>query len=64
MEKLTKQEILLLMNDVDSVIRNSPEDSIYDVVEVHTNATVEILRNTKTGEVSVGWYENTPLILN
>ena len=31
---------------------------IYDEVEEHPNCTVQILSNSKTGEVSVGWWEN------
>ena len=31
---------------------------IYDEVEVHDNCTVQILRNTITGQTSVGWWEN------
>lgn len=30
----------------------------YDKSEIHENCTVHILENTKTGEVSVGWWEN------
>lgn len=32
--------------------------SLYDIVEVHENCTVQILKNSVTGEVSVGWWEN------
>lgn len=32
--------------------------SIYDEQEIHTNCTVEILRNSVTGETSIGWWEN------
>lgn len=34
------------------------ETNIYDKEEIHTNCTVQILRNSITGEVSVGWWEN------
>ena len=34
------------------------ETNIYDIEEVHTNCTVQILRNSVTGETSVGWFEN------
>ena len=34
------------------------ETNMYDKREVHENCTVEILTNTKTGETSIGWYEN------
>lgn len=26
--------------------------------EIHENCTVEILRNTATGDISIGWWEN------
>ena len=29
----------------------------YDEVEIHENCTVQILKNSRTGEVSVGWWE-------
>lgn len=31
---------------------------IYDIEEVYPNCTVQILRNSVTGEESVGWWEN------
>ena len=33
--------------------------------EIHENCTVEILRNTVTGECSIGWWENAqpPMIV-
>jgi hypothetical protein len=34
------------------------ESNIYDKRTVVENAIVEILENTKTGETSIGWYEN------
>ena len=34
------------------------ETNMYDKKTVVKNATVEILENTKTGETSIGWYEN------
>ena len=32
-------------------------DNIYDECEIHENVTVEIWRNSKTGKISIGWYE-------
>jgi hypothetical protein len=32
--------------------------SIFDEREIHLNCTVEILRNSVTGETSIGWWEN------
>lgn len=34
------------------------ETNIYDIEEIHENCTVQVLRNSLTGEVSVGWWEN------
>lgn len=30
----------------------------YDEEEIHPNCTVQIWRNSKTGEYSIGWWEN------
>ena len=30
--------------------------NIYDLEEVHHNCTVQILRNSVTGETSIGWW--------
>lgn len=32
------------------------ETNIFDVEEVHHNCTVQILRNSVTGEQSIGWW--------
>lgn len=34
------------------------ETNIYDEEEIHENCTVQILKNSVTGETSVGWWEN------
>lgn len=34
------------------------ETNVYDKVEEHENCTVQILRNTVTGEYSFGWRKN------
>lgn len=34
------------------------EVSVYDKEEIFENCTVQVLTNTKTGEVSVGWWKN------
>ena len=33
-------------------------NNVYDECEVHENCTVEIWKNSQTGEISIGWYEN------
>lgn len=55
---ISKNDLLMMLDDVDSVVKNCPNDSVFDVIETYTNCTVEVLRNTKTGEVSVGFYKN------
>ena len=35
------------------------EVSFYDKEETHENCTVQVLTNTETGDVSVGWWEGT-----
>lgn len=34
------------------------ETNIYDEEEIHENCTVQIWRNSQTGEESIGWWEN------
>lgn len=31
---------------------------VYDEEEIHRNCTVQIWKNTVTGECSIGWWEN------
>lgn len=33
--------------------------NMYDTVETYENCTVQILTNTLTGEVSIGWWHGT-----
>ena len=37
---------------------NEIEINIYDREEIHENCTVQVLTNSVTGEVSVGWWDN------
>lgn len=34
------------------------ETGMYDKEEIHENCTVQVLTNSQTGEVSVGWWPN------
>ena len=38
--------------------RIAVETNIYDKEETYPNCTVQVLTNTVTGEVSVGWWKN------
>lgn len=42
----------------DKGMSNEIEINIYDREEIHYNCTVQVLTNSVTGEVSVGWWEN------
>lgn len=33
------------------------EFNIFDKCTIYTNCTVEILENSATGEISIGWYK-------
>lgn len=43
-----------------STANTSVQPNIFDDEETIPNCTVQILRNSITGEVSVGWFRNTP----
>ena len=49
-----------MLEDVDTIISNAQDDDIFDIIEIHHNCTVEVLKNTRTGEISVGWYYDLP----
>ena len=34
------------------------ETNLFDIEEIYPNCTVQILKNSVTGEVSIGWWEN------
>ena len=34
-------------------------EGVFDEVEIIEGCTVQILKNSKTGEVSIGWWEGT-----
>ena len=51
--RVTKQPQFIAHGEVMSV-----EPNIYDEEERHENCTVQILRNSVTGAVSFGWWEN------
>lgn len=34
------------------------ETNLFDIEEIYPNCTVQVLTNSITGEVSVGWWEN------
>ena len=36
----------------------SIETNIFDIEEIYPNCTVQVLKNSVTGEISVGWWKN------
>ncbi len=44
------------IKEADELTKPKIEMNIFDQREVHHNCTVEILKNSITGEISVGWY--------
>ena len=47
-----------LMRNAPEDWKDPPETNLYDIEEIHENCTVQILRNSVTGETSIGWWEN------
>ena len=41
-----------------SILLDEVKTNIFDEEEIHENCTVQILKNSITGETSVGWWEN------
>lgn len=37
---------------------NRVDTGMFDIEEIYPNCTVQVLTNSITGEVSVGWWEN------
>ena len=61
--EVTKDEVLRYKLAPECPIVELPkqqtvETNLYDIEEIHPNCTVQILKNSVTGEVSVGWWEN------
>ena len=44
--------------EVDIEEATKVEPNIYDKEEIYPNCTVQLLTNTSTGEISIGWWEN------
>ncbi len=44
-------------DEIDRTKQREIEVNIYDQEEIHHNCTVQVLTNSVTGEVSVGWWE-------
>ena len=52
-----------VIDDIKAMKNINPEQvrvecNIYDQEHIYRDCTVQILENTKTGEVSVGWWQN------
>ena len=47
-----------IIGKVSDMIEAAVECNLYDMEETYPNCTVQILRNSVTGDVSVGWVRN------
>lgn len=52
-----------VIEDIQAMKNINPEQvrvecNIYDQEHIYRDCTVQILENTKTGEISVGWWQN------
>jgi hypothetical protein len=45
-------------DEIDRMKQREIEVNIYDREEIHENCTVQVLTNSVTGAVSVGWWDN------
>lgn len=59
---LSREIVDMAIAAIQLASRNNVESNIYDTEEVHENCTVQILRNSVTGECSVGWWENGGMV--
>ena len=51
-------QLVEIIEKVACMIGESREINLYDEVETYPNCTVQILRNSVTGDVSIGWVRN------
>lgn len=56
---MNKYELKLMLSDIDSIVDKAEDSDCFDLIETHLNCTVEVWKNTRTGEVSVGWYKSS-----
>lgn len=53
-----KLSMLQTRYELDTKSKETIDLNVFDEEEIHENCTVQVLRNSVTGEVSVGWWEN------
>lgn len=53
-----KLSMLQTRYELDTKSKETIDTGIYDKEDIYPNCTVQILTNTETGEMSVGWWEN------
>lgn len=51
------KKALCYLRNAETVV-DMVESNIFDEEEIHENCTVQILKNSVTGQCSVGWWEN------
>ena len=61
MKETVMQTLFEIMGDVERMYEPElvkVETNLFDKEEIYKNCTVQVLTNTVTGEVSVGWWKN------
>ena len=53
------QRIKDLATEAAAALESQVEIPIYDLEEIHRGCTVQVLKNSTTGETSVGWWEES-----
>lgn len=56
-ENLSEEEKQAFQMAIDA-LKDEPRIDDYDTEEIYENCTVQIWENTKTGDVSIGWWQN------
>lgn len=54
----SKRKLLDAAADAIERLSSRVECRLYDKEEVYDNCTVQVLTNTVTGDVSIGWWQN------
>ena len=54
----TLSEIIRDVEHMNGLEQVQVETNLFDKEEIYQNCTVQVLTNTVTGEVSVGWWKN------
>lgn len=57
-ELLCKDLLIITSDDCGNTEEWTVDANIYDISELYEDCTVEVLKNSVTGKISVGWWRN------